>query len=64
MSSNNANNKDINSMIPYPIKFTLGGLAGMSATIIVQPFDLIKSRLQVQGNAFVLKTNVTNQYFK
>jgi len=33
--------------IPNSIKFLFGGLAGMGATCIVQPLDLIKTRMQV-----------------
>lgn len=33
--------------IPKAIKFAHGGLAGMGATCIVQPLDLIKNRMQV-----------------
>ena len=35
--------------IPNVIKFTFGGLAGMSATMFVQPLDLIKNRMQMSG---------------
>lgn len=30
-------------------KFLNGGLAGMGATIIVQPVDLLKTRMQLSG---------------
>ncbi|MES1902849.1 MAG: hypothetical protein MHPSP_002037 [Paramarteilia canceri] len=39
----------------FTSKFILGGLAGVSSTCIVQPFDLLKSRLQVQGEGTKIK---------
>ncbi|XP_071805044.1 mitochondrial 2-oxoglutarate/malate carrier protein-like [Asterias amurensis] len=35
--------------IPKPIKFLYGGLAGMGATVFVQPLDLVKNRMQMSG---------------
>ncbi|KAM3957922.1 mitochondrial 2-oxoglutarate/malate carrier protein-like [Aphomia sociella] len=35
--------------IPNALKFAFGGLAGMSATCVVQPLDLIKTRMQLSG---------------
>ncbi|VDD86298.1 unnamed protein product [Enterobius vermicularis] len=35
--------------IPNAVKFTFGGLAGMSATCFVQPLDLVKNRMQMSG---------------
>ncbi|XP_077290911.1 mitochondrial 2-oxoglutarate/malate carrier protein [Arctopsyche grandis] len=35
--------------IPNSIKFLFGGLAGMGATVFVQPLDLIKTRMQLSG---------------
>lgn len=35
--------------IPNGLKFFFGGLAGMGATVIVQPFDLVKTRMQISG---------------
>lgn len=35
--------------IPSGMKFVLGGLAGMGATCIVQPLDLVKTRMQISG---------------
>ncbi|XP_037954433.1 mitochondrial 2-oxoglutarate/malate carrier protein-like [Teleopsis dalmanni] len=37
--------------IPNAMKFTLGGLAGMCATCFVQPFDVIKTRMQVSSSS-------------
>merc|ERR1712110_589000 len=37
-----------NNTVPTHVKFIHGGLAGMSATSIVQPLDLVKTRLQTQ----------------
>ncbi|EDV30547.1 uncharacterized protein Dana_GF23354 [Drosophila ananassae] len=31
------------------IKFLFGGLSGMGATIVVQPLDLVKTRMQISG---------------
>ncbi len=38
-----------NKPIPNGIKFLYGGLAGMGATVVVQPLDLIKNRMQMAG---------------
>ncbi|XP_014249292.1 mitochondrial 2-oxoglutarate/malate carrier protein [Cimex lectularius] len=35
--------------VPNGLKFVFGGLSGMSATLFVQPLDLIKNRMQVSG---------------
>ncbi|XP_005188745.1 mitochondrial 2-oxoglutarate/malate carrier protein [Musca domestica] len=35
--------------IPNGLKFVFGGGAGMGATMIVQPFDLVKTRMQISG---------------
>ncbi|XP_068617723.1 mitochondrial 2-oxoglutarate/malate carrier protein [Battus philenor] len=35
--------------VPNALKFAFGGLAGMCATCIVQPLDLIKTRMQLSG---------------
>ncbi|OWR53948.1 mitochondrial 2-oxoglutarate/malate carrier protein-like [Danaus plexippus] len=35
--------------IPNGLKFAFGGLAGMAATCVVQPLDLIKTRMQLSG---------------
>lgn len=37
--------------IPAPVKFLFGGLSGMGATMIVQPLDLVKNRMQLSGMA-------------
>eukprot|EP00026_Physarum_polycephalum_P012453 Phypoly_transcript_12762.p1 GENE.Phypoly_transcript_12762~~Phypoly_transcript_12762.p1 ORF type:complete len:307 (+),score=44.96 Phypoly_transcript_12762:82-1002(+) len=34
---------------PWYIPYVLGGLSGMSATCVVQPVDLIKTRMQLSG---------------
>ncbi|KTG39276.1 hypothetical protein cypCar_00016874 [Cyprinus carpio] len=34
---------------PKAIKFLFGGLAGMGATVFVQPLDLVKNRMQLSG---------------
>uniref|UniRef100_A0A5F8AIC8 Solute carrier family 25 member 11 n=1 Tax=Macaca mulatta TaxID=9544 RepID=A0A5F8AIC8_MACMU len=34
---------------PKSIKFLFGGLAGMGATVFVQPLDLVKNRMQLSG---------------
>eukprot|EP01111_Echinosteliopsis_oligospora_P004468 TRINITY_DN1724_c0_g1_i1.p1 TRINITY_DN1724_c0_g1~~TRINITY_DN1724_c0_g1_i1.p1 ORF type:complete len:310 (-),score=97.00 TRINITY_DN1724_c0_g1_i1:24-953(-) len=38
-------------------QYLLGGLAGMSATCVVQPIDLIKTRMQLSGHGGVKYTN-------
>lgn len=35
--------------VPNSVKFLFGGLAGMGATCVVQPLDLIKNRMQLMG---------------
>ncbi|XP_036323351.1 LOW QUALITY PROTEIN: mitochondrial 2-oxoglutarate/malate carrier protein [Rhagoletis pomonella] len=35
--------------IPGGLKFLFGGIAGMGATCIVQPLDLVKTRMQISG---------------
>ncbi|XP_013195544.1 mitochondrial 2-oxoglutarate/malate carrier protein-like [Amyelois transitella] len=35
--------------IPNALKFAFGGLSGMAATCVVQPLDLIKTRMQLGG---------------
>ncbi|TPP63761.1 MItochondrial Solute Carrier [Fasciola gigantica] len=37
------------TIIPNYMKFILGGCAGMSATVCVQPLDLVKNRMQMSG---------------
>uniref|UniRef100_A0A7E5A2B5 Mitochondrial 2-oxoglutarate/malate carrier protein n=1 Tax=Panagrellus redivivus TaxID=6233 RepID=A0A7E5A2B5_PANRE len=37
--------------IPNGVKFAFGGLAGMGATMFVQPLDLVKNRMQLSGTA-------------
>ncbi|KAF8368654.1 hypothetical protein PRIPAC_86483 [Pristionchus pacificus] len=37
--------------IPNAMKFVFGGSAGMSATLVVQPLDLVKNRMQLSGIA-------------
>ncbi|VDP16720.1 unnamed protein product [Onchocerca flexuosa] len=35
--------------VPHVVKFAFGGSAGMGATLIVQPLDLLKNRMQLNG---------------
>lgn len=35
--------------LPPWVNFVVGGLSGMGATLFVQPIDLIKTRMQLQG---------------
>lgn len=35
--------------MPKPVRFAIGGLSGMAATLFVQPMDLIKNRMQLSG---------------
>ncbi|UJR14576.1 hypothetical protein I4U23_001572 [Adineta vaga] len=35
--------------MPMSVKFLIGGMAGMSATMIVNPLDLVKNRMQMSG---------------
>ncbi|XP_021186062.2 mitochondrial 2-oxoglutarate/malate carrier protein [Helicoverpa armigera] len=37
--------------VPNALKFAFGGLAGMAATCVVQPLDLIKTRMQLSGGS-------------
>jgi len=41
--------------IPNVIKFAFGGLAGMGATVFVQPLDLVKTRMQVSVISSVIR---------
>lgn len=36
-------------IVPNYVKFIFGGSAGMSATLFVQPLDLVKNRMQLSG---------------
>ncbi|XP_022916697.1 mitochondrial 2-oxoglutarate/malate carrier protein [Onthophagus taurus] len=36
--------------IPNAVKFVMGGSAGMAATLVVQPLDLVKNRMQLSGS--------------
>lgn len=36
-------------VVPDAVKFLFGGIAGMGATCVVQPLDLIKNRMQLLG---------------
>ncbi|XP_019637368.1 PREDICTED: mitochondrial 2-oxoglutarate/malate carrier protein-like isoform X1 [Branchiostoma belcheri] len=40
---------DAKKTMPKYIKFLFGGLAGMGATLFVQPLDLVKNRMQLSG---------------
>ncbi|KAI4487978.1 hypothetical protein M0802_011637 [Mischocyttarus mexicanus] len=46
--------------IPNSAKFAIGGLSGMSATVFVQPLDLIKNRMQLSGKKTSTFTVVSN----
>ncbi|GMR36702.1 hypothetical protein PMAYCL1PPCAC_06897, partial [Pristionchus mayeri] len=37
--------------IPNGVKFLFGGTAGMGATLVVQPLDLVKNRMQLSGTS-------------
>jgi solute carrier family 25 oxoglutarate transporter 11 len=37
--------------IPGWVNFAVGGLSGMMSTMVVQPVDLLKTRMQLQGGA-------------
>ncbi|GMS84435.1 hypothetical protein PENTCL1PPCAC_6610, partial [Pristionchus entomophagus] len=37
--------------IPNGVKFLFGGVAGMGATLVVQPLDLVKNRMQLSGTS-------------
>jgi len=37
------------AQMPKPVRFMIGGLSGMGATLFVQPMDLIKNRMQLSG---------------
>ncbi|XP_002160691.1 mitochondrial 2-oxoglutarate/malate carrier protein isoform X1 [Hydra vulgaris] len=45
--------------IPSYVRFLMGGTAGMAATCIVQPMDLVKTRMQMSGIAGVAKEHKT-----
>ncbi|VDM07668.1 unnamed protein product [Wuchereria bancrofti] len=58
--------------IPNVVKFAFGGIAGMGATLLVQPLDLLKNRMQLGGVAgkkesrsslHVLRSIITNEGF-
>lgn len=44
-----SNNKAAVVVVPNYAKFAMGGMAGMSATMFVQPLDLVKNRMQISG---------------
>ncbi|KAF7418679.1 hypothetical protein HZH68_001332 [Vespula germanica] len=47
--------------IPNSVKFAIGGLSGMGATVFVQPLDLIKNRMQLSGQkttTFAVATSI------
>lgn len=53
--------------IPNTVKFLFGGIAGMGATSVVQPLDLIKNRMQLigaDGGAAVSSFSVVKQLIK
>ena len=47
------------------VKFAIGGLSGMGATLVVQPLDLVKTRMQLQtartGTVAVLTAIARNE---
>ncbi|XP_040202775.1 mitochondrial 2-oxoglutarate/malate carrier protein [Rana temporaria] len=45
---------------PKSIKFLFGGLAGMGATVFVQPLDLVKNRMQLSGEGAKTKEYKTS----
>ncbi|KAL3993751.1 Mitochondrial 2-oxoglutarate/malate carrier protein [Acanthocheilonema viteae] len=58
--------------VPNVVKFTFGGTAGMGATLLVQPLDLLKNRMQLNGlgskkesrsSLHVLKSIIANEGF-
>lgn len=57
--------------VPNYIKFAFGGTAGMAATCVVQPLDLIKNRMQLSGvggterltSVTVIKSVIKNEGF-
>ena len=53
--------------IPNSVKFLFGGLAGMGATCVVQPLDLVKNRMQLigaDGGKRVASAQVISQVIK
>lgn len=46
--------------IPNYARFVMGGLAGMGATVFVQPLDLVKNRMQMSGVGGAVKTHQTS----
>lgn len=46
--------------IPNSIKFLFGGTSGMLATCVVQPLDLVKTRMQVSKNAGGVKPSTVS----
>uniref|UniRef100_A0A8D0B223 Mitochondrial 2-oxoglutarate/malate carrier protein n=1 Tax=Salvator merianae TaxID=96440 RepID=A0A8D0B223_SALMN len=45
---------------PKSVKFLFGGLAGMGATVFVQPLDLVKNRMQLSGEGAKTKEYKTS----
>ncbi|CAF0795125.1 unnamed protein product [Adineta steineri] len=41
--------KSLSTNTPNSVKFLIGGIAGMSATMFVNPLDLVKNRMQMSG---------------
>eukprot|EP00116_Pleurobrachia_bachei_P002601 sb/3462863/ len=48
-----------NKNIPKPVKFAFGGIAGMGATVFVQPLDLLKNRMQLSGEGGAARAHRT-----
>ncbi|KAL3116766.1 hypothetical protein niasHT_004267 [Heterodera trifolii] len=47
--ANNSKSVATAQTIPNSVKFVFGGIAGMGATLFVQPLDLVKNRMQLSG---------------
>uniref|UniRef100_A0A1B6G6T4 Mitochondrial 2-oxoglutarate/malate carrier protein n=2 Tax=Cuerna arida TaxID=1464854 RepID=A0A1B6G6T4_9HEMI len=43
------NDKEKDKVIPGYMRFVIGGLAGVSATTLIQPLDVLKNRMQLSG---------------
>ncbi|KAL5264150.1 hypothetical protein ACHWQZ_G005285 [Mnemiopsis leidyi] len=48
-----------NQNIPKPVKFAFGGISGMGATVVVQPLDLLKNRMQLSGEGGAARAHRT-----
>lgn len=67
--SESSQNKSKQIIVPNSVKFLFGGIAGMGATSVVQPLDLVKNRMQLIGadggksvsSAHVIKTVIKSE---